>query len=200
MADAIREGEVAQRLVLRALSDDRPAGRIDPRRVLRQASSRRARRRGNGQYGGGRGLGARGAVQGEKRGENTNARRPAVNRAYRTGGSDGGRIRACDTPDTSIFPARFPVPAPPVVVEPTPPPLQRRPRLAPALHRVIAERARHESLRDLAVAFEVSHETIRTIVRRTGLGRVAHPGCSSGTREARAPGLVSGGRTAPDRE
>ena len=116
------------------------------------------------------------------------------------GGSDGGRIRACDTPDTSIFPARFPVPAPPVVVEPTPPPLQRRPRLAPALHRVIAERARHESLRDLAVAFEVSHETIRTIVRRTGLGRVAHPGCSSGTREARAPGLVSGGRTAPDRE
>jgi len=31
---------------------------------------------------------------------------------------------------------------------------------------VIAARARHESLRDLAIAYDVSYETIRTIARR----------------------------------
>ena len=86
-----------------------------------------------------------------------------------SGGSDGGRIRACDTPDAPIFPARFPVPAPPVEQVPAPPPGQRRPRLALALYPVIAERARHESLRDLAVAYGVSHETIRAAVRRGGV-------------------------------
>jgi hypothetical protein len=34
------------------------------------------------------------------------------------------------------------------------------------LYPAIAERARHESLRHLAVAYGVSHETIRAIVRR----------------------------------
>ncbi len=48
---------------------------------------------------------------------------------------------------------------------PTVPP-QQRPRLQSALWPVIAARARHESLRDLAIAYDVSYETIRTIARR----------------------------------
>ncbi len=46
------------------------------------------------------------------------------------------------------------------------PPAQHQPQIDPALWPEIAERARHESLRALAVAYGVSHETIRTIVRR----------------------------------
>jgi hypothetical protein len=34
----------------------------------------------------------------------------------------------------------------------------------------IAARARYESLRDLAACYGVSHETVRTIVRRATLG------------------------------
>ena len=48
------------------------------------------------------------------------------------------------------------------------PPPQRRPRLPRSAYPAIAERARHESLRDLAIAYDVSHETIRTIVWKTG--------------------------------
>ena len=72
-------------------------------------------------------------------------------------------------PDASVFPAHFPVPEPPVVLVPPPVPRQRRRRLAPALYPIIVERARHESLRDLAVAYGVSHETIRAVVRRAAL-------------------------------
>ena len=43
---------------------------------------------------------------------------------------------------------------------------QHAPKLGPTLWPVIAARARHESLRDLACAYGVSHETIRAIVRR----------------------------------
>ncbi len=65
------------------------------------------------------------------------------------------------------FPAYFPVPAPPVPA-PTRKPIlsQHCPRLPRELWPEIAERARHESLHDLAEAYGVSHETIRTIVRR----------------------------------
>jgi hypothetical protein len=66
-----------------------------------------------------------------------------------------------------LFPARFPVPAPPVEPDATLPPRQERSRLPRQLCPVIAERARYESLRDLAIEFAVSHETIRAIVRRT---------------------------------
>jgi hypothetical protein len=38
--------------------------------------------------------------------------------------------------------------------------------LPQAVHSVIAERARYECLRDLAAEYGVSHETIRTVVRR----------------------------------
>ena len=43
---------------------------------------------------------------------------------------------------------------------------QHQPQIDPILWPEIAERARHESLRALAAKYGVSHETIRTIVRR----------------------------------
>ncbi len=45
-------------------------------------------------------------------------------------------------------------------------PPQKRPRLDRRQHPIIADRARYESLRDLAIAYGVSYETIRTVVRR----------------------------------
>ncbi|HEY8599828.1 MAG TPA: hypothetical protein VIL85_15435 [Thermomicrobiales bacterium] len=45
-------------------------------------------------------------------------------------------------------------------------PAQQRPALAHDEWTVIAERARHESLRDLAIVYGVSHETIRATTRR----------------------------------
>ena len=47
-----------------------------------------------------------------------------------------------------------------------PRPAQHQPQIDRALWPEIAERARHESLRTLVVEYGVSHETIRTIVRR----------------------------------
>jgi hypothetical protein len=65
------------------------------------------------------------------------------------------------------FPARFPTGLPPVLVGSTlARPEQQRPRLDRAHWSAIAERARHESLRDLAAEDGVSRETIRTITRR----------------------------------
>jgi hypothetical protein len=54
---------------------------------------------------------------------------------------------------------------PPESAVPDPPP-HKRPRLASALDAERAERARYESLRDLAVAHDVSHEIIRAALRR----------------------------------
>ena len=45
-------------------------------------------------------------------------------------------------------------------------PAQKRPQITPVIWPEIVERARHESLRDLAIAYDVSYETIRTVVRR----------------------------------
>ncbi len=67
-------------------------------------------------------------------------------------------------PPAALFPAYYPVPAPAVV--PVLSPRQKRPRLAPEAWPTIAERARHESLRELATEYAVSHETIRAVVRR----------------------------------
>ena len=53
---------------------------------------------------------------------------------------------------------------PPDLAAPNPP-AHKRPRLA-ALDAELAERAQYESLRDLAVAHDVSHETIRGMLRR----------------------------------
>lgn len=52
-------------------------------------------------------------------------------------------------------------------------PAQYRPHVDPALWPEIAEHARHESLRHLAAEYGVSHETIRTIVRREARKQVA---------------------------
>ncbi|MDP9373665.1 MAG: hypothetical protein M3Q65_14670 [Chloroflexota bacterium] len=74
-----------------------------------------------------------------------------------SGGSDGGQTRGYKLPDT-----HFSVDMP--VALPRPP--QQQPQVAPALWAEIAERARYESLRDLAAEYAVSHETIRAVVRR----------------------------------
>ena len=72
-------------------------------------------------------------------------------------------------PSAGLFPTHYAVPASPVA--PEPPPRQKRPHLPRDLWPAIAERARHASLRDLAVEYGVSHETIRAIVRRVAAPR-----------------------------
>ena len=69
-----------------------------------------------------------------------------------------------DAPDTPPVAFYGLVDTPPL--DRTPP--QKRSQLDPALWAEIAERARYESLRDLAIAYGVSHETIRAVVRRGG--------------------------------
>ena len=53
------------------------------------------------------------------------------------------------------------------------PPAHKRPRLAAGTGTDVAERLRHESLRDLAVAYDVSHETIRKVADRAWRERLA---------------------------
>jgi hypothetical protein len=70
----------------------------------------------------------------------------------------------------ACFPTRFPTGLPAVEAEEVPvPPLQRRPRHDRPSWPAISERAKYESLRDLAAEYGVSHETIRTVVRCRGL-------------------------------
>ncbi len=89
--------------------------------------------------------------------------------AISKGRTNGGRVRERYTPAATVFPSRFPVPAPPTRSSTTPPvPQQHRPRLAPERWSEIAERAQYESLRDLAAEYGVSHETIRAVVQRVG--------------------------------
>jgi hypothetical protein len=56
---------------------------------------------------------------------------------------------------------------------------QHRPKIAPDQRPLIAARAQHESLRDLAIAYGVSRETIRAIVQRM--------------RRAPGPAIIAGG-------
>jgi hypothetical protein len=67
---------------------------------------------------------------------------------------------------TTLFPAYYSLSAPPALPATLPPARQQRPRLAPECWPEIAARAEQESLRALALAYGVSHETIRAIVRR----------------------------------
>ncbi|MDP9375851.1 MAG: transposase family protein [Chloroflexota bacterium] len=63
------------------------------------------------------------------------------------------------------------------VAMPTRTPPHKQPHLECRLWPEIAERARHESLRNVAAEYGVSHETIRTILRRlTALGQA---GCAA---------------------
>ncbi|HEY8597053.1 MAG TPA: hypothetical protein VIL85_01405 [Thermomicrobiales bacterium] len=71
--------------------------------------------------------------------------------------------------DPPVFPAHFPLGGALPDSLPSPqqaPPPQHRPHLPPACWPEVAARARHESLRDLALAYGVSHETIRAVVKR----------------------------------
>ncbi len=53
------------------------------------------------------------------------------------------------------------------------PPAHQRPRLAAGVGAGVGERLQHESLRDLAIAYDVSHETIRKVADRAWWGRLA---------------------------
>ena len=99
--------------------------------------------------------------------------------AYWTPVTSASSIRPVDSasPGVVVFPAYFPLHShphpwaalPPIVGSPRAPRRalpQHTPRIDRSSWLVIAERARHESLRDLALAYGVSHETIRAIVRR----------------------------------
>jgi hypothetical protein len=67
----------------------------------------------------------------------------------------------------SLFPDYYLGPFAPEAPSPAAaPPPQHRPRLPHSSYPAIAERARHESLRDLAAEYGVTHETIRAVVRR----------------------------------
>ena len=75
----------------------------------------------------------------------------------------------------ALFPAHYPFPnvPDPLASMTTSRPGQQRPRLPRGRYATIAERAQHESLRDLALACGVSHETIRAIVHRADRARLA---------------------------
>ena len=79
---------------------------------------------------------------------------------------------AADGAKPARFPDYSPIFAPP---EPEPIRPKQRPRLNRAHWTTIAERVQYETLRDLAVEYGVSHETIRGIVQRVSPGIAAVP-------------------------
>ena len=89
----------------------------------------------------------------------------SARRMYRRGGSDGSRIREYKLPPLLYFPVESRVILPR--------PAQHWPHVDLTFWPEIAQRARHESLRDLAAEYGVSHETIRTILQREARKRVA---------------------------
>src|SRR5205823_7660113 len=104
--------------------------------------------------------------------------RPAVKAeiAGLTGVEPASAISPRATPATAVFPAHYPLFAvlPPAMRQARPAtPKQQRPRIHPADWPRIAERARYESLRDLAAEYGVSHETIRAVVRRASGSHLA---------------------------
>jgi hypothetical protein len=96
------------------------------------------------------------------------------------------------SPGAIVFPVYFPLPQPETFIPILTPrsrhattrlvskrrPPQQTSKIDPAQWPHIAERARFESLRDLAVAFGVSHETIRKIVRGGGTRDVPSTGAA----------------------
>lgn len=84
-----------------------------------------------------------------------------------TGGSEGSQFREYKLPPAVYFPVGSPV----ALRQPP----QHRPRVDPALWPEVAERAGRESLRARASEYGVSHETIRTIVRRMAANQPAAP-------------------------
>ena len=78
-------------------------------------------------------------------------------------GSDGGRVREIDVVTPPLVTFLYPHA---MLEAPGPCAPQHHPRLARDYWPEIAERARYESLRDLAAMYGVSHEIIRAVVRR----------------------------------
>ena len=78
--------------------------------------------------------------------------------SVRTGGTEGSQFREYKLRPFLYFPVDCRVMLPHAA--------QHQPLVDPAVWPEIAERARYTSLRDLAAEYGVSHETIRTIVRR----------------------------------
>jgi hypothetical protein len=175
VAHAVGEGEVAQARVARPRGDLGPACRRELRTVLgRGCLLGRVWAVGQGAADGEAG---RSIVRVRATGEFTHA--------YSTSVTSASPIRPVDAmaPGVIVFPRYSPLcrsgcPSPAPAAAPRPPKKrllpQRTPRIAPANWPFIAARARHESLRDLAAAYGVNHETIRVILRRSGcLGHTA---------------------------
>jgi hypothetical protein len=85
------------------------------------------------------------------------------------GGPDGIRVRefdnlqeSCLTPKMGAFPSHFPIMIAPHPLQPAT--KRNQVRVGAALWPDIRARAQHESLRALAAAYGVSHETIRRII------------------------------------
>ena len=100
------------------------------------------------------------------------------------------------------FPAYSPIFAPKPPTKGSATPKQQRPRLDRALWPIISDRARYESLRDLAAEYGVSHETIRAIVRRAAGAHDAAGGsttllCADGRHARRYPHPTGGIGTRP---
>ena len=90
-------------------------------------------------------------------------------------GSDGGPVREIDVVEPPLVPFLYPRAAFEITHTR---PLQCRPRLPRQCWPEIAERAQYESLRDLAVEYGVSHETIRAVVRQ--VTRAHHAAAATG--------------------
>ena len=162
MAHAVLDRQIAQALVSGALGDLRPVVARQPRAMLRRAGPWCLHH------------GMRIEEGDERRGDH-------VYLAYWTPVTSARSNRSLDDSSAGgfLFPTYFPIarragtPTAPQAdrrdicpCPPRPRPQQHTPKLDHALWPRIAERARHESLRDLAAEYGVSHETIRTIVRR----------------------------------
>ena len=89
----------------------------------------------------------------------TRPSRQARGDCLRTGGSDGSQSREYKLPPLLYYPVESPI----TMRRPA----QHQPQIDPTLWPEVAARARHASLRAVAIAYGVSHETIRTILRRT---------------------------------
>jgi hypothetical protein len=109
------------------------------------------------------------------------------------GGPDGHRIREFHTSDVvSItqpalpFPAYFPL----VDAYPANPscPTGRHHRLDPAVWPEVRRRAHQESLRQLAAAYGVSHETIRRTIRTEGVSLELVPSRGPRVERLSSPG------------
>jgi hypothetical protein len=102
--------------------------------------------------------------------------RMGLSHMYRTSGPDEDRLREFRTSmdsglriRVSAFPSHYPIrrnePSPALTAS------QRTPRIDPSCWPDLMARSKHESLRDLATGYHVSHETIRRVLERHAKNR-----------------------------